>query len=264
MVSQRTVGKFQYLLEQMFQNQGYGIGCGLTPATYYRLLYEANVPAELLDCITKHSKWNPYVLARALHEGVPIAIVRQQRQGGSPNPTDAERETGDGYLLSFAEVALSQYVKLSSEEYFRVGDIYRDAAQELFNALRSDGYTWDRQTGITGNGSRNIPLPLVPVQPVPEITPPALEQDEASSALVETNIRPRQTLSLVEWCSLVTVIVAILSAVAAWFTVPEFREHVLHKKYAPAVQQRDSRSTEQPQLQEGPESQGKPNPSNNH
>jgi len=154
MLSQRTVGKLQHLLEQMFRRESGG--SALTPSACSRLLYEGDVPSELLDYIVATYGWLPAIFVRALHEGHAIAGLRCTRSG-NPSVLGTDKHLGDIYLLQFAAVALRRWTELCSENYFRAGDLYTDAATHLIEYLDADGFCWDRNgQNIVGVGGQEL------------------------------------------------------------------------------------------------------------
>lgn len=159
-LSQRTVARLQNFIEQMYQSITFRSGSALNPSSYYRLLYEAELPPQLLDYIGSEYQWNPRVFVRALHEGQAIAnlrnegvvLVRESSVQGfdgfvSPTPTNLDRQAGDKFLLKFAEVALNRWRQLCSDNYFNMGNYYTDSAVAFLEALQSEGLSWDRTQG---------------------------------------------------------------------------------------------------------------------
>jgi len=266
MLSQRTIGKLQALLEQMFHRE-IG-GCALTPNMYTRLLYEANVPSEVLDYIAEKCEWRPGVFVRAFHEGKATAYIRYSRSGDRV-VTTADLQAGDTYLLTFASVALQRWAELCSENYFWAGNLYSDAATDLLESLEEDGFRWDRQCNcILGLGrSQPIvpPLTLVhpPEHPAPESIPNPKEQDDIGLGKASS---PRSQgikniilmllilpLGAIAWLlrssagtwsrsdilTAAAVFLGYLAVVANWLVVPELRQRLRLEKNA-AVDPRDS------------------------
>jgi hypothetical protein len=254
MLSQRTVGKVQYLLEQMFQPLNYGSSAGLTLATYARLLYETDVPSELLDFITAEYRWHPGVFVRALHEGQVTARLRYDNGVVSDyTPTNADRDAGDKYLLKFATVALQQWAELCSENYFRMGEAYTDTALELIRTFEADGFQWKRDVGIFPLYGQPTSQPL---SREPQIKAPAEKQVAPASVSItpskldESEAEPdsARPWSRGEKLTLLAVVLAVFGLIANWLVVPEVRKR-LKLDTTPAVQQQEATPKQVPDKQ---------------
>ncbi len=139
-LSQKIVATFSRLLQEMTTAQ-------LTPGEYYRLLYDANVPAKLLDVVGVQLGFDPPVLVRSLHEGTAVAAVLRSRTSDFELETDEETEIGDRYLLVFLAVTLSWY-----ERKAQSGFLYAPDVLELKEALKEDGFYFSGGQMFTGKG----------------------------------------------------------------------------------------------------------------
>jgi hypothetical protein len=76
MLTQRTIAKFQRFLSGLMQHEFFGMNgiySVLPPANYYNLLYEADVPRQLLDVLMKRTCFNAVPATLALYEGHAVA-----------------------------------------------------------------------------------------------------------------------------------------------------------------------------------------------
>lgn len=221
MLSQRTIGRFQRFLEELFRPQFYGEISVLTPRSYYTMLYEADVPGELLDLIASRTKWDPAVLVRALHEGV--AIAEASGKASSKGVSEHDRAVGDVYVLCFAAAALNRYEQLDYDH--RV--FFEDSGRALVESLSADGYRYERGV-LTYGGEVVSPAPLngkqvktvatsEPPKRVPKGGANALEGDENGIHTQHEQRRPwTRDQKLIVWSIIATILVGALA-------IPEFR-----------------------------------------
>ena len=222
MLSQRTIGRFQRFLEELFRPQFYGESSAVTPRSYYTMLYEADVPGQLLDLIASRTMWDPAVLARALHEGVAIA----QASGKAPHKgiSEDDRAVGDVYVLCFAAVALNRYEQLDYDH--RV--FFEDSGRALVESLSADGYRYERGVLTTHTGEVVSPTPLnekraktvatsAPPKRAPEGVANGLERQENELQPPHEQGRPwTRDQKLIVWSIIATILVGALA-------IPEFR-----------------------------------------
>jgi hypothetical protein len=237
-LSQRTVGKFQRLLEELLRRQFYGESPALTPRSYYTMLYEADVPGELLDLLATRTAWDPAVLVRALHEGVAIAQIRGKAPYNGASGRD--QAVGDVYLLCFAAVALSRYEQLDYDHRAP----FEDSARALMESLLADGYRYERGTLINSASEVVKPIPLnekqikaiaVPEFPkqVAEVVTDTLELDENPPSPQRERRSPwTRDQKLIVWGIVATILVGTAATIVTALAIPDFRSWLtdhLHK-----------------------------------
>jgi len=129
--------------------QGFGNEVILTKASYYTRLYEADVPARLLDFIGNNYKFEPMIYVRALHEGHPIAALK-----GRKSPSALDVRLGDDFLLVFASVALTQFHRLERDEIGRIYTaLHNDAVREFVEAIQDEGFRYSQGQIFCTNGT---------------------------------------------------------------------------------------------------------------
>jgi hypothetical protein len=230
MLTQRTVAKFQRLLSGLMQHGFFGMSgtySVLPPANYYNLLYEADVPRQLLDVLMKRTYFDAVPATLALYEGHAVAEAREHSY-----VTDNDRQMGIAYLLCLMAVAFRAYERLEWERR----SIFEDYAREFKESLEQDGFVYHSGTMYeTATGDRIVPVPLdgnppravVPAKP----QPPALEPSAAITApaedLVEEHPAKTRKQRLVDAAVVVGVLSIVVTVVVTLFS-KEIHDWLLH------------------------------------
>lgn len=163
MLSQRTVGRFQRVLNLLFYSRLiYGSPTALTDGEYHNRLYQEGIRPELLDHIGNQYSYGPLPSVRALHEGHAIDWVYRNVDGNLSIPTEVAREMGDTYLLVFAAVALRRYDELS----YDYQSLYRSEVQGFLQSLKEDGFSYHSGHIWDSHGHKVTPTPFTQVSKV--------------------------------------------------------------------------------------------------
>src|SRR5689334_22850536 len=133
MISQRSVGRLQRLLQRLFIRPPQTIPL-LSWAEFRTQLYEQDVDHRILDHLERLYSQNPSRFLPAIHDGtIPANILRDW--GGKPESWD--RGKGQELLKVIAEVALRRGLSLPPHlpEVIAI-------ARELQASLELDGYAF--------------------------------------------------------------------------------------------------------------------------
>jgi hypothetical protein len=138
-LSQRTVGKLEVLLRQLFY-RGRRVGVGyyeqkplMSQDEYRRLLYERGTPHEVLEHIKSRYDWTPNTFLPHLYDGCIIAFVTRNDGWGDPVPNDEEAVIGQMLLWGFAEIAIQRGLEMPEH----LPEVRR-AAAEVVASLQLD------------------------------------------------------------------------------------------------------------------------------
>lgn len=230
MLTQRTVARFQRFLSSLMEHGLFGMSGTynvLPPATYYNLLYEADVPRQLLDVLMKRTYFNAVAATLALYEGHAVAEAR-----GHARIADNDRQMGIAYLLCFMAVAFRAYEMLEWDRR----SIFEDYAREFQESLQQDGFVYHSGAIYeTATHDRIVPVPLdgsppravVPAKP----QPPVPESPAATTAAADDpgEGHPARTRKqrLVDTAVLVGVISIVVTVVVTLFS-KEIHDWLLH------------------------------------
>ncbi len=230
MLTQRTIAKFQRFLSGLMQHGFFGMNgtySVLPPANYYNLLYEADVPRQLLDILMKRTYFNAVAAPLALYEGHAVAEAR-----GHSYVTDNDRQMGVAYLLCLMAVAFLVYERLEWDRR----SIFEDCAREFKESLEHDGFVY--HSGViyeTATGDRIIPVPLdgnppravVPAKPQPPVPEaPAAITAPADDPVEEHPARTRKQ-KLVDSAVVVGLVSIAVTVVVTLFS-KEIHDWLVH------------------------------------
>lgn len=135
MLSQRTVGKLQVLLQVLFRRPPQTFQL-LSQMEYKRRLYEADIPARILEHIEDRYDWQPSAFLPALYDGRALAFFANEGYG-EPEPGEGEQEIGRALLLIFTQVALEHGLTLPNHLAAVIA-----IAKEVLASLQLDGFDY--------------------------------------------------------------------------------------------------------------------------
>jgi hypothetical protein len=134
-LSQRSVGKLQVLLQMLFARPPQTLQL-LPEPEYKRLLYEREISIDVLDHIGDRYRWRPSQFLAAMYDGRVYACATRPGYG-DPVPTAKDVLINRLLLMTFAEVALDRGLSMPGHLAEP-----KQAALELLGSLQLDGYEY--------------------------------------------------------------------------------------------------------------------------
>jgi hypothetical protein len=168
-LTQKTVGKFQVLLDDLFFRGAFrGPVRGweqiplLDRLTYKRLLYENGVPDEVLLHIDKKYDWEPSVFLHRLYDGRVVALLKRSEGVRSDSVRNEEgAPAGTALLLQFLEVAIQYALSMPAH----LSEV-KEQAREVISSLQLDGLAYVNGKIVEATGAAT---PLSEIPPVVQV-----------------------------------------------------------------------------------------------
>lgn len=140
---------------------------------YYQMLYEADVPRTVLDCIGSELEFQPLRFVIALHEGIVVSAVHSNlKLRYAPKPTPQQQEIGDNLLLVFAAIALARFEQLVREDFHGVVQYnFHTEVRSFIDALNEEGFSY-KSGHVTRPDGTVVKPDLNPIESIVVMAPP--------------------------------------------------------------------------------------------
>lgn len=250
MLSQRTVSKLEILLIKMYSRPFYDVAPILAPGVVFSYLYQEGVDSPLLNWLGHEFDFQPNILVRSLHEGVPIRRFARYHL----DPKDAV-DYADIILLLVGTLALEKFSQLEpncrtmfenevneflisarSDRFPFVAGAFRDINGKAINADR----LWDLSSPRPSSSNEMAPSPPSPAPATTKPPQPTSSLFTARSPSHSVPVPPktqdtrRSPMSSGLFWTIVGVLIAVATLIATIAT-PELRRLVrLDKTHEPS------------------------------